>query len=380
MASLPPLGLYIHLPWCERKCPYCDFNSHETQTLPETEYIAALIEDLRHDRAYLEGREISSVFIGGGTPSLFSAPAIGELLRHVRDTVPLDDDAEITLEANPGSAETEKFAGFYQAGVNRLSVGVQSLNDDQLQALGRIHNAEQAHRALAAVRDAGFSNFNIDLMHGLPGQSVEAALQDLEQALGYKPSHLSWYQLTIEPNTQFAHRPPTLPEEDTLAAIAEEGLALIETSGLVQYEVSAYAAPEKKSQHNLNYWRFGDYLGIGAGAHSKVTTRKGQVIRYARTRQPTGYLQQEAAQRITQRRQLENEDLIGEFMLNALRLSDGFATDLFSQRTGLDASVITRTIDNLCDRELLTRDAGTIRTTRLGARFLDSVVGEFFSG
>ncbi len=269
--QLPPLGLYIHLPWCERKCPYCDFNSHESSHIPEQRYVEALLADLATDLPLVQGREVDTLFIGGGTPSLFSAAAIAQLLAGIASRVALADSLEATMEANPGSAEADKFAGFAQAGINRLSLGIQSFDDKRLQALGRIHNSDQAHAAIELARTSGFDSFNLDLMHGLPGQSRAGALADLRHAITYQPPHLSWYQLTIEPNTVFHKRPPLLPVEDTLADIQDDGEHLLASEGYNQYEVSAYSTQGFECRHNANYWSFGDYLGIGAGAHGKIT-------------------------------------------------------------------------------------------------------------
>ena len=287
--QLPPLGLYIHLPWCERKCPYCDFNSHETGRVPEQAYIDSLLADLEADARYTQGRSIATLFIGGGTPSLFSAAAIARLMAGIAARVPLADGLEATMEANPGSAEAEKFAGFRAAGINRLSIGIQSFQDAQLQALGRVHSSDQAHAAIAAARAAGFQRINLDLMHGLPQQDSTLALADLATATGHGISHLSWYQLTIEQNTVFYTRPPLLPVEDALADIQDAGEALLAGTDLRQYEVSAWAAPGQQCRHNRNYWEFGDYLGIGAGAHGKVSFADGRILRYAKRRQPEAY-------------------------------------------------------------------------------------------
>jgi putative oxygen-independent coproporphyrinogen III oxidase len=376
--ELPPLGLYIHLPWCERKCPYCDFNSHEIDIIPESRYIDALLRDLREDLPLVQHRTVATLFIGGGTPSLFSAGGIARLLREIAHLVPLAPTLEATLEANPGSAEAGKFAAFCEAGINRLSLGIQSFQDAQLQALGRVHNADQAHAAVDFARAAGFDSFNIDLMHGLPGQSVAAARADLDTALDCAPAHLSWYQLTIEPNTVFHKRPPLLPVEDALAAIQDDGERLLTSRGYGQYEVSAYSQPGFQCRHNLNYWSFGDYLGIGAGAHGKITHADGRIQRYAKKRQPAQYLSSSAGEFRSSSRALDPEEIPGEFMLNALRLNEGFPVSLFEHRTGLDICVIQPQLDQLLERGLLQRTADNIHTTDLGRRFLDSVVGEFF--
>lgn len=373
--SLPPLSLYIHLPWCERKCPYCDFNSHESSHVPEQAYITALLQDLDADLAMAAGREIQTLFIGGGTPSLFSAEAISRLLAGIGDRLELAPDAEATMEANPGSAEADKFLGFRQAGINRLSLGVQSFQDDKLGALGRVHDSKQARAAIEYASAAGFDSFNIDLMHGLPGQTEADAIYDLETAISFHPPHLSWYQLTIEPNTVFNKRPPTLPVEDALADIQDRGELLLENQGYAQYEVSAYSRPELQCQHNLNYWSFGDYLALGAGAHGKITAADGSIRRYAKTRAPQDYLQGERY--TASKRVLNQGELIGEFMMFALRLNNGFSTQRFEQVTGLSADQLRPKVQSLADRELLSTDGDNIRATPLGRRFLDSVIAEF---
>lgn len=372
----PQLGLYIHIPWCERKCPYCDFNSHEAQEIPEAAYTEALIEDLLKE-AQDRRREIQTVFIGGGTPSLFSVDAITRLMGAVR-SAGLAKGAEVTMEANPGSVETERLQGYTQAGVTRFSLGIQSFNDACLQSLGRIHDSGMARHAASAAGASGALSYNIDLMHGLPKQSLELGLEDLRSAIALKPPHISWYQLTIEPNTRFYANPPRLPTESILGTLEDEGARLLSAAGYEQYEVSAWARPGQECQHNLNYWRFGDYLAIGAGAHGKLSTEDGQVFRYNKTRQPDDYL---AAGGIERRgvRWLDESDLQGEFMLNALRLSAGFSLDLFEARTGLDVQRIKATVTQLVDQGLLNQDQSQISTTDLGRRFLDDVVGAFFT-
>ncbi len=377
LPELPPLSLYIHLPWCERKCPYCDFNSHLTEALPEDKYIDALLRDLHADLHFVQGRPIETLFIGGGTPSLFSARSIQRLMQGIGECTELSSTLEATMEANPGSAEAEKFAGFRDAGINRLSLGVQSFQDEQLQALGRVHSADEAHTAIEMVRTAGFENFNIDLMHGLPGQSAENAAADLATALRYAPQHLSWYQLTIEPNTVFYKHPPVLPVEDRLADIQDDGEALLAGALYKQYEVSAYALPGRGCLHNLNYWSFGDYLGIGAGAHSKVSSPDGCISRYAKRRQPDEYLSTDN-HFVASSRLLKQGEVCGEFMLNALRLNAGFTLAHFSNRTGLSPQSIQEKLIELEARNLLEVANGRVRTSNLGRRFLDSVVAEFF--
>ncbi len=378
--QLPPLGLYIHLPWCERKCPYCDFNSHQATNIPEMWYVDTLLQDLRDDLSLLQGRQIETLFIGGGTPSLFSTKAIRRLLQQIATLLPLEATLEATLEANPGSAEVDKFAGFCEAGINRLSLGIQSFDDDRLQALGRIHNSDQAHAAIEFACATGFDSFNIDLMHGLPGQTPVCAEADLRAALAYKPPHLSWYQLTIEPNTIFHKRPPLLPVENALANMQQQGEHLLAEAGYGQYEVSAYCEPGYNCRHNLNYWSFGDYLGIGAGAHGKVSFPDGRIHRYAKKRQPEEYLASGSGGFTATRRELDRDEIAGEFVLNALRLNEGFTLDLFSARTGLDTAALEPQLESLCRRELLVRQGDQVKTTDLGRRFLDTVVAEFFPG
>lgn len=376
--TLPPLSLYIHLPWCERKCPYCDFNSHETKLVPEDRYIDSLLADLRADRHYIQQRQVDTLFIGGGTPSLFSVQSIERLMQGLRNSIDLASELEATMEANPGSAEADKFEGFRQAGINRLSLGVQSFQDEQLLALGRVHTADEAHAAIEMIRASGFENFNIDLMHGLPAQNPQGALADLKTALAYKPPHLSWYQLTIEPNTIFHNRPPVLPVEDALAEIQDCGEELLAASGYSQYEVSAYSQANRACRHNLNYWSFGDYLGIGAGAHGKISHTDGRIIRYSKRRQPDAYMSANEAEFTAIQRELDSEERSGEFMLNALRLNQGFSLQQFSATTGLPAQRVEGAIDQLADKKLLIVDGDRVRTTALGRRFLDSVVAEFF--
>jgi oxygen-independent coproporphyrinogen-3 oxidase len=381
MIALPPLSLYIHVPWCVRKCPYCDFNSHEAgPALPEAEYVQTLLTDLQQDLALAQGREIRSVFIGGGTPSLFSPAAYEALFGELRRQLRFADAAEITLEANPGTVEQEKFRAYRALGINRLSIGVQSFAPAQLQALGRIHGREEALRAGEAARAAGFDNFNIDLMHGLPGQSVEAALDDLRQAIALQPTHLSWYQLTIEPNTVFYREPPVLPEDDILWAIQEAGQALLAEAGFSQYEVSAYARPGRECRHNRNYWEFGDYLAIGAGAHGKIT-RDGGVWRYAKTRLPRDYLAAQASGRFSANPGfVKKDELVFEFMLNALRLRDGVPASLFSERTGLALAEIAAPLQALRDEGLLMADAQRLACTATGFNYLNTVLQRFLAG
>ena len=376
--ELPPLSLYIHLPWCERKCPYCDFNSHETRTVPQGEYIESLLRDLQGDLPFVQDRPIETLFIGGGTPSLFSAKSITLLMQGIANRVALSPRLEATMEANPGSVEAEKFQGFREAGINRLSLGIQSFQDEQLQLLGRVHNSDEAHSAIEMVRAAGFENFNIDLMHGLPDQSEAGAMADIKSALAYRPPHLSWYQLTVEPNTVFYKHPPVLPVEDTLADIQESGEAVLARGGYQQYEVSAYSLPNSACRHNLNYWSFGDYLGIGAGAHGKISFPDGRISRYAKRRQPTEYMSAVNNGFTGSSRDLRGDEIAGEYMLNALRLNRGFTAEQFSSRTGLRKDSIQEKVASLVARGLLLSDGEKYRPSELGRRFLDSVVAEFF--
>jgi len=377
---LPPLSLYIHIPWCIRKCPYCDFNSHQAgQQLPEADYVKRLVEDLHREQYLIQGRRLHSIFIGGGTPSLFSAAAIGKLLQQIEQYIGFEPQIEITLEANPGTFEQAKFSDFRAAGINRLSIGIQSFNDLQLQKLGRVHSSDEAQKAIAVARNAGFDNINLDLMHGLPAQSLAAALDDLRLALTLAPEHLSWYQLTIEPNTQFYSHPPVLPPEDTLADIQDQGHELLTVAGYRQYEVSAYARAERQSRHNRNYWEFGDYLGIGAGAHGKITQvahGQLQVVRRWKTRHPNHYLD-------PNRNLLAGEEVIGtdklrlEFLMNALRLTEGVASSLFTARTGLALERLQPQWQQLQNRELLIAGEQRLQATPTGQRFLNSVLGGF---
>lgn len=389
MLSLPPLALYIHIPWCLRKCPYCDFNSHEQNShedknIPEADYVACLLDDLRQDAAYIQGRALQSIFFGGGTPSIFSPASIKNILDGVQIIVPFSDDIEITLEANPGTAEAEKFAGFRAAGVNRLSIGVQSFDTLQLQGLGRIHDSEQAVRAVMMAQAAGFERINIDLMHGLPGQTVAGALADLQQALDLGVSHLSWYQLTIEPNTRFYRQPPPLPADETLWEIQQAGLDRLAAAGLTQYEVSAFARADQQCRHNLNYWEFGDYLGIGAGAHGKVTlpaadTRDGgRILRYSKTRLPAHYLQREGS-RLAEQHDLAADERPFEFMLNALRLRDGVPVQLFAARTGMPLDCIAGLWQDLHRRGLVTESVDRLVTSQQGFLFLNEVLMAFMA-
>lgn len=376
-SPLPPLSLYVHIPWCVRKCPYCDFNSHEApEILPEGEYTRSLLADLERDAGRAQGRKIQSVFFGGGTPSLFSGASVASVLQAADDLVGLANGAEITLEANPGTVEQKRFAEFRQAGVNRLSIGIQSLHDTQLKALGRIHGRDEALAAVQAARQAGFDNFNLDLMHGLPQQSVAEALADLKQVIALEPAHISWYQLTIEQNTQFYSQPPMLPDNDVLAEIEERGWELLSSAGYAQYEISAYSKAGKQSLHNRNYWEFGDYLGIGAGAHGKITdAEEGSVWRSAKTRLPAHYM---AAKLISNNwLPVPPEDLPLEFLLNSLRLCEGVPSDYYTARTGLGLGTLEPQLTKLRDKQLIEPDPARLSTTALGRRFLNDVLAAF---
>lgn len=378
--ALPPLSLYIHIPWCVRKCPYCDFNSHAARgALPEREYVAALIRDLELALPSIWGRKVYTVFFGGGTPSLLSGEGVAEILRQVRMLLPLDLEAEITLEANPGTVETERFAAYRDAGVNRLSLGIQSFNDAHLQALGRIHTADEAKRAIEIAR-RHFDNVNLDLMYALPDQTLDEALRDVQTALSFAPQHLSCYHLTLEPNTQFHRNPPSLPDGDASSDMQQRIEEMLAGQGYRHYETSAFAQPKKQSRHNLNYWQFGDYLGIGAGAHSKLSF-PGRVIRQIRHKQPQAYLQQVAQDTpIQTEHEVARDELTFEFMMNALRLNDGFDSLLFNERTSLPLSGIRRELDHAEQRGLLLRDHQRIAPTQLGQRFLNDLLEMFLAG
>lgn len=376
----PPLALYLHFPWCVRKCPYCDFNSHTLHgELPEGEYLAALAQDLAQQAALVAGRRIETVFMGGGTPSLFTPVAIGRLLDSVRAQLLLAPDAEITLEANPGTVERHRFADYRAAGVTRVSLGGQSFAPAQLARLGRIHDADDTRRAAAELHAAGLDNFNIDLMYGLPGQDVAGALADVRAALALQPAHLSHYQLTLEPGTVFGGRPPPdLPDEDLLPEMLVPAQALLAEAGFGHYEVSAYARAGRQCRHNLNYWRFGDYLGVGAGAHGKITdVAGGCILRTQREREPRRYLASAATAPRSQ--PVAATELPFEFMMNALRLLDGVPAELFSARTGLPQGVLAPPLARLRARGLLSADAGRLQPTELGLRFLNELLLEFLA-
>lgn len=377
MSKKPPVSLYIHFPWCVKKCPYCDFNSFELDhDNYEQEYINALRSDLQKEKEIIAGPiTLKTIFMGGGTPSLFSADAIHTVLDMVNGLFAIEADAEITLEANPGTTDQASFKGYYSAGVNRISIGVQSFQNELLLALGRIHSANDALDAFSAARSAGFSNINIDLMHGLPGQTLEAAMGDLETAISLQSEHLSWYQLTIEPNTYFHKFPPELPDEDRLWDIFEQGLALLQRVGFSRYEVSAFSKPSYQCRHNRNYWSFGDYIGIGAGAHGKISSDKGEfsIERTTRTRSPQDYLMDPNRKSTT----IAPGSLVLEFMMNSLRLKDGFTLSRFEQRTGLSKDSIAIFLQTGLERQLLRyddKDDQHVMPTELGMRYLDDLL------
>ena len=373
-------GLYIHIPWCVKKCPYCDFNSHEkrdTSGDEEQHYVKALIKDLLVEAPRVKGRRLSSIFFGGGTPSLFSAQSIDTILSAVRQHLDLTDNCEITLEANPGTAEADKFHGFFNAGINRLSIGVQSFHNEHLIKLGRIHNADQAHHAIQLAQTAGFKRINLDLMFGLPQQTTEQALHDIKTALAYNTGHLSHYQLTLEKNTLFYKQPPSLPKDDELWDMQTACQEVIGRS-LQQYEISAYAAPEQQARHNINYWQFGDYLGIGAGAHGKLTDANGTITRRWKLKHPRHYMQSAGSSKcIGGENNLSTKELPFEFMINALRLKAGFNHATYEQKTGLPLSSVTHILQQLVDKKLLRTENGHTQCTELGWNFLNETL-EYF--
>jgi oxygen-independent coproporphyrinogen-3 oxidase len=378
--QLPALSLYIHIPWCVRKCPYCDFNSHEIREQPsETQYLNALLADLEQDLPKVWGRSVHSIFIGGGTPSVFSPDFYQRLLTEIRSRIKLLPQAEITLEANPGTVDSARFKGYREAGINRLSLGVQSFQDDMLHILGRIHDAQQAKNALTAIREAGFENFNLDLMFGLSQQTVAMAIADLNTALQFAPPHLSWYQLTLEPNTAFFHQPPNLPDDDYIWEIQEAGQALLAAQGYQHYEISAYSKTGKRCRHNLNYWEFGDYLGIGAGAHGKISdAAQGRITRYSKQRHPKLYLETAHSPEVVSSLQiLEIEDICLEFMLNALRLHEGFSEQDFTQHTGLEFELVKAPLNHAYKLGWIQYSNQRIAPTEQGLRFLNELLELF---
>ncbi len=369
-----PLSLYIHIPWCIQKCPYCDFNSHKSpKVLPEIQYVNALLEDLDADRAIFPARPIHSIFIGGGTPSLLSEHAYALLFEGLHKRLNFSDGIEITLEANPGSVEQTRFKAYRALGINRLSLGIQSFNQTHLKALGRVHNDKEAHLAIKAARAAGFDNINLDLMHGLPKQSVSEGMLDLETALSYDPEHLSWYQLTLEPNTVFYKKPPTLPHEDVMHDLEQAGHAYLAKAGYDKYEISAFAKPRKQAQHNLNYWRFGDYYGIGAGAHSKLSTPDLQsVYRSRKQRQPKDYLNPNKPYLI-EKNLIHSHDLVFEFMLNTTRLETAIPYTLFTEQTGLDIKRLIPKLKQAEQRGFLNCTQTHWQVTPFGRRFTNDL-------
>ena len=376
-----PLSLYIHFPWCLHKCPYCDFNSHKVaEVMPEERYIQALLRDLEQELPAIWGRPLHTIFMGGGTPSLISAKGMGVLMRGLNTLLPMRPDMEITLEANPGTFEQRRFDGYRQAGITRLSVGIQSYNRQHLKILERVHDGKEAHQAVTIAKKAGFDNINLDLMFGLPEQSVSQALEDLQCAIDHAPSHLSWYQLTLEPNTLFHRHPPRLPDEDTNADIQDAGVKLLQKNGYAQYEVSAYAQPKKECSHNINYWEFGDYVGIGAGAHGKITTGE-EVVRTLKYKHPETYMKaslEESSQGVhsaqTSHTSLSNKEKCFEFMLNGLRLKEGIQKELFSQRTFLSKDHLREGIRQAQSKNLLIETDTHYKLTPEGWYFLNDAV------
>ncbi|MDD9892231.1 MAG: radical SAM family heme chaperone HemW [Gammaproteobacteria bacterium] len=375
-----PLSLYIHIPWCVRKCPYCDFNSHEGQ-VDEKAYVAALLADLDQDLALTGERPIHSIFFGGGTPSLFSPKAIGTILDGVQSRMPFEEDCEITLEANPGTVEQSRFEGYRAAGVNRLSIGIQSFNSAKLKSLGRIHNADEAVRAADAARNAGFDNFNLDLMFALPGQSEEEAIEDMEQAIALGPSHISHYHLTMEPNTVFAKYPPqNLPNEDDAWDMQDRCHNELRSGGYENYEVSAWSQPGKACRHNLNYWRFGDYLGIGAGAHGKLTQADGNILRTAKKKAPTHFMRDAGSAAVyASKEHIADKDLLFEYMLNRLRLASPFNATEVTRYSGLDMTTLTEPLNAAADQCLLTQQGNDWRRTEKGAIYLNELLELFLN-
>ena len=377
LTVLPPLALYVHIPWCLKKCPYCDFNSHEARgAVPEARYVAAWVADLEASVPKVWGRRVRAVFLGGGSPSLFSAGAIDRILVAARTLLPVEPDAEVTLEANPGTFEQAKFRDFRAAGVNRLSVGIQSFDARLLKAIGRVHDAVEARHA-AEIAVATFGNVNLDLMYALPGQSVDEAIADVRTAVSFGPQHLSAYHLTLEPNTLFHRYPPALPDDDAAAAMQEAIEAELGAAGYGHYETSAFAMPGRRSRHNLNYWHFGDYLGVGAGAHSKLSFPD-RIVREARLRQPKAYQERAlAGDAVQETHEIAARDIALEFMMNALRLTEGFPVALFAERTGLPLSAVEEPMRRAGEAGLLERDAFAIRPTPRGRRFLNDLLGLF---
>lgn len=382
MMTLPPLSLYVHIPWCVQKCPYCDFNSHaQPDVIPEEAYINCLLDDLRADLKYVQGRPLTSIFVGGGTPSLFSASGITRLLDGIRQLIEFAPGIEITLEANPGTFEAERFAGFSSGGVNRLSIGVQSLHDEHLKRLGRIHDPHQARQAAALATEllaqGQLTSFNLDVMHGLPQQTQSQAMQDLEGIIALNPPHISWYQLTIEPNTLFASKPPPLPDDDTLWDIYVQGHQRLSAAGYEQYEVSAYGKPGHRGQHNLNYWRFGDYLGIGCGAHGKITLpEQSRILRTEKVKHPRGYLDLSRPY-VHRTWDVSSDDRVFEFFMNQLRLLEPAPKSRFVEYTGLDLTQAEAAMRNAVNQGLLESHADYWQTTPRGRLYLNAILADF---
>ncbi|WP_199609044.1 radical SAM family heme chaperone HemW [Flocculibacter collagenilyticus] len=382
MLTLPPLSLYIHIPWCVQKCPYCDFNSHGlknkgTQSIPESAYIQHVLDDLKQDLKYVQNRKLYSIFIGGGTPSLLSQAAMKTLLDGVQALIPFESDIEITMEANPGTLETEKFQGFQQAGITRMSLGVQSFQEQKLSALGRIHDKQQAIDAAKWVNQIGLNSFNLDLMHGLPNQSIDDALSDLQHAIDLAPPHLSWYQLTLEPNTLFYSQPPVLPKDDTLWDIQERGHALLLANGYEQYEVSAYSKPDYQCKHNLNYWQFGDYLGIGCGAHGKITLpQQNKIIRTSKVKHPKGYMDLTKPY-LYEQQEIAESDRPFEFFLNRFRLFSPCDLNQFEQYTGLPSSHVSSILEQAQTKQLITVNNNIVTLTQQGRWHLNTLLALF---
>lgn len=376
--QLPPLSLYVHIPWCVQKCPYCDFNSHALkQEVPESTYVGHLLDDLTQDLPYVQGRELNTIFIGGGTPSLFSDQAIALLLKGIEQRIPFAKDIEITMEANPGTVESERFSGYRKAGVNRISIGVQSFQADKLKTLGRIHDSDESQRAARLAHQIELNTFNLDLMHGLPNQSVDDAMSDLNTALALKPPHLSWYQLTIEPNTLFYSKPPKLPEDELLWQIQEQGHKLLKQYGYEQYEVSAYAQKGQQCRHNLNYWRFGDYLGIGCEAHGKITLpEQNKIIRTSKVKHPKGYMDLTKPY-LNKLWTVEKDEQAFEFFMNRLRLMESFDKDDVIRYTALSHADVAEGIDKAIANGLLTEHNNQWQITQKGTLYLNELL-EYF--
>lgn len=372
-----PLSLYVHIPWCQKKCPYCDFNSHAITTdIPEARYVESLIEDLKWDEKLSQGRKINTIFFGGGTPSIFSSNSIDQIITATDKLIGISPNAEITIEANPGSTDKIKYDDFFSIGINRISIGVQSFQSEHLKSLGRIHSNKDAKDAILAATKAGFNNINIDLMHGLQNQNIREAKEDLKFAIDAGANHISWYQLTIEPNTEFYSKPPTLPNTDELADIYDNGMTLLRKKGFEQYEVSAFTSNKKPSLHNLNYWSFGDYIGIGAGAHGKITTRKRGIVRTLKSKMPNSYMERRD-KNTGIRKSVTQDELITEFMMNALRLKNGVPWTYFESRTGISQSAISERVIDLQNQGLLEFCMEQLRTSDLGYRFVNSILEKF---